>query len=64
MAWEVFTFGNGDSVTHIFMAVKGIMVDHDFKGLLTMVILISLFWSFINAFFEGNRFSIIFKSWL
>ncbi|GAB6075391.1 conjugal transfer protein TraG N-terminal domain-containing protein [Desulfurobacterium crinifex] len=64
MAWEVFTFGNGDVLTQIIMAVKGVMDDVGYKGLITLVITLSLFVSFWHALWEGNNFSIPWKTWI
>ena len=64
MAWEVFTFGNGDVLTQILIAVRGVMSDANYKGLITLVVTLGLFLSFWQAFWEGNKFSIPWKTWL
>jgi len=64
MAWEVYTFGNGYALTHVFMAVKGLMSDVDYGNLISIVTLISLFFSMLQAMYSGNKFEVPFKTWI
>ena len=53
---QVFTFGNGDFLTQIFLAIKGLMGASSFQALVTILIIVSLFWAYWVGIFSGRGF--------
>ena len=53
---EVFTFGNGDYLTQIFLAIRGLMGASSFQALVTILIIVSLFWAYWVGIFSGRGF--------